>query len=171
MTYLLDDVLLIGKAEAGKIHTNYASIPIKQFFTQLAKEVEQNATTHKIIVRMSCTVDSFSADEKLLRNILINLLTNAIKFSTFVKSVFLTVTSSNDSLYFDVEDKGIGIQEDDLKDIFAAFHRGGNVGSIQGTGLGLSIAKKAVELMQGDISVESRLGKGTIFKVRLPLQV
>ncbi|HTE31527.1 MAG TPA: PAS domain S-box protein [Chryseolinea sp.] len=169
MTYLLDDILTIGKADAGKILTNYSSISIEDFFNQTAREIEQNDGTHKIKVKLSCTIKEFTSDEKLLRNILINLLTNAVKFSSLIKTVYLTVSNSSDFLQFTVEDKGIGIAQEDMANIFTAFHRGGNVGTIQGTGLGLSIAKKAVDLLNGEITVQSKVGKGTVFTIMLPL--
>lgn len=169
MTYLLDDILIIGKAEAGKILTNYTSLSIEHFFKQTTHEVEQSASTHKIKLRLNCSIKEFNADEQLLRNILINLLTNAIKFSSYNKVVYLTVSNSTDFLKLDVEDKGIGIAEEDMTTIFTAFNRGSNVGTIQGTGLGLSIVKKAVELLKGEITVKSKIGKGTIFSIMLPL--
>lgn len=168
MTYLLDDILVIGKGDAGKIEANFQTIPIADFFTQTAQEVEESFKGNKIKVRISVSQKVFRCDEKLLRNILINLLTNAIKFSTFVKDVDLQVTNENDKIKIQVEDRGIGISDADLNNIFTPFHRGANVGAVQGTGLGLSIVKKAVELLNGDIQVISRIGKGTQFTVRLP---
>ena len=168
MTYLLDDILVIGKGEAGKIQANFVSIPINDFFLQTAREVEQSFKGNKIKVRINVNQKVFRCDEKLLRNILINLLTNAIKFSSFVRDVDLQVTSENDKIKIQVEDKGIGITDDDLKNIFTPFQRGANVGAVQGTGLGLSIVKKAVELLNGEIHVISRIGKGTQFTVHLP---
>lgn len=170
MTYLLNDILVIGKADAGKIVTNYVPVKIEEFFTQTAREVEQSHGTHKIKIRITATIKEFYSDEKLLRNILINLLTNAIKFSNYIKDVYLSVSTNHNAIRIDVEDKGIGISEEDLKHIYNAFHRGGNVGTIQGTGLGLSIVKKAVELLKGEISVTSRLGKGTTFSVTIPYE-
>lgn len=168
MTYLLDDILVIGKGDAGKIEANFETISITDFFTQTAREVEESFKGNKIKVRISVSQKVFRCDEKLLRNILINLLTNAIKFSSFVKDVDLQVTNENDKIKIQVEDRGIGISEADLNNIFTPFHRGANVGAVQGTGLGLSIVKKAVELLDGDIQVISRIGKGTQFTVRLP---
>ncbi len=167
MTYLLDDILVIGKVDAGKIVTNFSPIQIEAFFTQAARDVEQSYGTHKIKIRFTATRKEFDCDGKLLRNILINLLTNAV-ISNYVKDIYLTVSATPERIKFDVEDKGIGISEEDIKDIFNAFHRGGNVGVIQGTGLGLSIVKKAVEILNGEITVSSRVGKGTIFTVTLP---
>ncbi|MBA4056252.1 MAG: PAS domain-containing sensor histidine kinase, partial [Marivirga sp.] len=171
MTFLLDDILIIGKADAGKILTSYTSVSIEQFFTLTAREVEQNAPKFKIKLLLKCTVKEFQADEKLLRNILTNLLTNAIKFSTYIHTVYLNVTNTADYLKFEVEDRGMGISEEDMPNLFTAFHRGGNVGTIQGTGLGLSIVKKAVELLKGEIKVNSKVGKGTTITILLPLKV
>jgi PAS domain S-box-containing protein len=168
MTYLLDDILTLGKAEAGKILTNYSLIAIDQFFRQIAREVEENFGTHKIRIHSNCSIKQFNSDEKLMRNILTNLLTNAVKFSNFIKVVDLTISNTPESLIFSVSDKGIGISEEDMKNVFTAFHRGSNVGTIQGTGLGLSIVKKATDLLHGEIQVASKLGKGTAFTVTLP---
>ena len=171
MTYLLDDILMIGKSEAGKIKTKYTPVDIETFFHQTAREVEESMRTHQVQTFIQCSVKSFMADEKLLRNILINLITNAIKFSPDQKSVMLRVTNSPDFLKLEVKDKGIGITPEDQQNIFSAFHRGANVGTIQGTGLGLSIVKKAVELLAGHIHLSSQAGEGTSFTITLPLRV
>jgi len=170
MTYLLDDILMIGKTEAGKITAQHNPISIKDFFLQIAKEVEESAKTHTIDIKLMCSVAEFYSDEKLLRNIIINLLTNAIKFSPNAPSVVFGISNTAQYLRLTVEDKGIGISEEDLKNIFTSFHRGSNVGDIQGTGLGLSIAKKAVDLLHGTIQISSKMGEGTQFTVNLPLQ-
>ncbi|AYB30937.1 PAS domain-containing protein [Chryseolinea soli] len=171
MTYLLDDILMIGKSEAGKINTKYTQVDIETFFQQTVREVEESMRTHQVQMFIQCSVKSFAADEKLLRNILINLITNAIKFSPDQKSVMLRVTNSPDFLKLEVKDKGIGITSEDQQNIFSAFHRGANVGTIQGTGLGLSIVKKAVDLLAGQIHLSSQAGEGTSFTVTLPLRV
>ncbi|SHG96575.1 PAS domain S-box-containing protein [Chryseolinea serpens] len=171
MTYLLDDILMIGKSDAGKIKTKYTPVDIETFFQQTAREVEESMRTHQVQIFIQCSVKSFAADEKLLRNILINLITNAIKFSPDQKSVMLRVTNSPDFLKVEVKDKGIGITPEDQQNIFSAFHRGANVGTIQGTGLGLSIVKKAVDLLAGQIHLSSQAGDGTSFTVTLPLRV
>jgi PAS domain S-box-containing protein len=168
MTYMLDDILTIGKADAGKIQTQYTSIPIENFFEQTAAEVEQSTNTHKIKRQIKCSVKKINLDEKLLRNIVLNLLTNAIKFSPQSKSVSLTVTNTADTLIIKVRDKGIGILEEDRTKLFTSFHRGSNVGTIQGTGLGLSIVKKAVDLLKGEIQLHSEIDRGTVFTITLP---
>ena len=77
---------------------------------------------------------------------------------------------AGNKLQIKTQDSGMGISGEDLPNIFTAFHRGGNVGVVQGTGLGLSITKKAVDLLEGDIQVESELGKGTLFTITLPIK-
>lgn len=170
MTFLLDDILTIGKSEAGKIKTMLSSIPLKDFFDNIIIEVGQSTgVTHRIDLITDCALDLIQSDEKLLRNIVINLLTNAIKFSPGKNEVELNVSCKNNKLQIQVTDHGIGIAKEELENIFNAFQRGQNVGTIQGTGLGLSILKKAVDLLHGDIQVKSKPGKGTTFTVTLPL--
>jgi signal transduction histidine kinase len=170
MTYLLDDILIIGKADAGKIQTVYTPVSILNFFRQVATEVEQNSGTHKIRFQCKTTETNFACDEKLLRNITINLLTNAIKFSPDREFITLNISATSGMLTIEITDRGIGITDEDLKNIFTSFHRGTNVGAIPGTGLGLSIVKKAVDLLMGNIKIQSQVTKGTTFIVTLPLQ-
>jgi len=170
MTYLLDDILMIGKSEAGKIKTQYTTIDVHNFFRQTAREVRESTKTHTINLQINCSVKEFRTDEKLIRNIVINLLTNAIKFSPHAQSISLRISNSPDYLKIETEDKGIGITDDDLTNLFTAFHRGINVGTIQGTGLGLSIVKKAVDLLHGDIKIVSKPAQGTLITVILPLR-
>ncbi|MBL0745829.1 PAS domain S-box protein [Chryseolinea lacunae] len=169
MTFLLDDLLVIGKADAGKIEAHLATVVIEDFFGQILQEFSERDSTHTVTLDMNCTVRDFRSDEKLLRNIVINLLTNAMKFSPHANTVLLKISTLSYHLKIEVADRGIGISEEDQRNLFTAFYRGSNVGSIQGTGLGLSIVKKAVDLLQGNIQVSSRAGDGTLFTVILPL--
>lgn len=169
MTHLLDDVLMIGKAEAGKIPVRLMPMNVQDFFERVCKEIEQStAGTHKIHISFNLQVSTILSDEKLLRNIVINTLTNAIKFSPDSGHVDLTVQSDAEKFSLQIKDYGIGIPHEDMKQLFDPFHRGSNVNAIQGTGLGLSIIKKAVDLFQGYIDVKSEEGKGTIVNIILP---
>ncbi len=82
----------------------------------------------------------------------------------------MRVTDTAGGIGIQVEDQGIGIDQEELNTVFEAFHRGSNASNIQGTGLGLSITKKAVDLMQGSIHVESVLNEGTTFTVKIPMR-
>lgn len=170
MTWLLDDVLLIGKSESGKIKLHPVEVNITDFCKKIIEEVSHSTkNTHKILFSISCEKKEISIDEKLLRNIVINLLTNAIKFSPGKDKVLLDVICSAHNLTMLVRDWGMGIEKEDQEKIFEPFHRASSVGAIQGTGLGLSIVKKAVELQNGTIEVNSVVGKGTTIKIEIPL--
>ncbi|MEM9855919.1 MAG: PAS domain S-box protein [Bacteroidota bacterium] len=171
MTYLLDDVLVIGKSQAGVIKLNPALINLKRFCKEIFEEIENgSANSHEIERKIVSDSETIFVDEKLLRNILVNLLTNAIKFSPETDRVKVNVSCIQNQLEINVRDWGNGIDEADKDKLFEAFHRGSNVGTIQGTGLGLSIVKKAVEMQEGAIEVESELGKGSTFKVSIPVK-
>ncbi|HNP16829.1 MAG TPA: PAS domain S-box protein [Fulvivirga sp.] len=170
MSYLLDDVLIMGKSDAGKIKINKAPVDIRAFCTKIKGEVEYMFNnSHSIESLINSDTKHISSDEKLLRNILINLLSNAIKFSPNKNKVGLTVTCSKNYMQIQVEDWGLGVDEEEVEQIFEAFHRSKRVTNIDGTGLGLSIAKKAVELLGGTIKLFSELGKGTTFVVNFPV--
>jgi signal transduction histidine kinase len=107
-------------------------------------------------------------DKKLLRNILINLISNAVKFSDTNR--FITVTSrvQNGTASVAVQDQGIGISEEDQQHLFSTFFRGKNALNIQGTGLGLHIVKRYADLMQGRLHLQSTLGEGTTITLTFP---
>ncbi len=171
MTSLLDDVLIMGKSDAGKINLNPVLTNITGFCDKLVEEVEHSTKkTHKIVTSVAAEKEDVYVDEKLLRNILINLLTNAIKFSPDKDEVLLDVIYRNKQLTILVKDYGMGVSKEDQDKIFEAFHRTNNVGTIQGTGLGLAIVKKAVDLHKGTIEVDSEVGKGTTFSIKMPLE-
>lgn len=170
MVQLLDDVLLIGKAEAGKLEFNPSPIDLSQLCHQIVEEMQASfGSQHIINYRIHGEEKLACMDEKLLQHILLNLLSNAIKYSPKGTTVDFKLDFCLDAIAFQIRDKGLGIPLEDQKHLFEAFHRAANVGAIQGTGLGLAIVKKSVDLHQGRISVESEVGKGTMFTVILPL--
>jgi signal transduction histidine kinase len=107
-------------------------------------------------------------DERLLRHIFTNLLTNAVKYSERGSTVDFHVACHGTELVSTIRDRGIGIPEEDREWLFTAFHRGRNVGDRPGTGLGLVIVKRCVDLHGGKINIESNPGAGTQVTVRLP---
>lgn len=169
MTYLLDDIVIMGKADADQIKIHLDTITLADFFEQAVSEVQQSTNTHKIKLKITSSEEIITMDEKLLKNIVSNLLTNAVKFSPESTSVSISIMCTPERLTLKVKDSGIGIAKEDLPDVFTSFYRGSNVGTIQGTGLGLSIVKKAVTLLKGDIQIRSKNGQGTMFSVTLPL--
>jgi len=107
-------------------------------------------------------------DEKLVRHILSNLLSNATKYSPAGSDVQLRIDCDEQATQLEVSDRGIGIPAEDQPRLYSTFHRGGNVSNVSGTGLGLAIVKKCVDVHGGHIFFESAAGRGTTFSVWLP---
>ena len=170
LSSLLEDVLTIGKTGATntRIKANLKTVELREFMLRIIDEVQSNTQhSHRIELDFPRTVLSIQSDENLLRNIFVNLLTNAIKFSPGKNEVMLSVDAWDHQVVCKVRDLGLGIEEKDLHKIFEPFHRGDNVQKIKGTGLGLPIVKKAVETLGGEVNVQSTPGAGTLFTVKL----
>jgi signal transduction histidine kinase len=169
MIELLDEILLLGKSEAGKLQYKPVPLDLKQFCRNLTETLQQSAgEPHKIIFTCQGEVTQIEMDEALLGHIFSNLLSNAVKYSPAGGTVWFNLLCQNGIAQFQIRDEGIGIPLNDQKHLFDTFHRASNVGQIKGTGLGLSIVKKCVELHRGQIRVESEVGVGTTFIVTLP---
>jgi PAS domain S-box-containing protein len=167
---LLNDVLLIGQVEAGKLQFNPERLDVVQFCSTLVEELQLSAGSEHTIT-FTCQFPKLGGylDEKLLRHILSNLLSNAIKYSPTSSTVNFELVRQNDLAIFHIQDSGIGIPLEDRQHLFESFHRAKNVGNIPGTGLGLSIVKRSVDLHGGNITVNSEVGVGTTFTVTIPL--
>ena len=170
MTGLLNDVLLVGKAEAGKLEYNPTLVDLVRFCDDLVGEIQLTTGNHKIAFCSQGHCSNVYIDEKLLRHILSNLLSNAIKYSPSGGTVHFDLVCDRFAATFKVRDQGIGIPEADRANLFDSFYRASNVGSISGTGLGLAIVKKSVDSHGGTIAVNSEVGVGTTFIVTIPLQ-
>lgn len=171
MTELLNGVLVLSRAEAGRLEFHPQPLNLEQFCRDLVEDLQSSAPEHQLLFSLTGNCTQVAMDEKLLQHILPNLLSNAIKYSPRGGSVRFEVTCTNTSVCFQIQDQGIGIPTADLPHLFESFHRAKNVGNISGTGLGLAIVKKSVDLHGGTISVTSEVGIGTTFIVILPLQL
>jgi PAS domain S-box-containing protein len=171
MTKMLDDVLLIAQAEAGKQEFQPVPMHLDQYCTDLVEELQQGESLrrHTINFVKSGQYTTTLIDENLLRQILSNLLSNAIKYSPSGSTIYFEVNCQEKEVIFIIKDSGIGIPKEDQQRLFESFHRANNVGNIPGTGLGLAIVKKSLDLHGGEITVDSSVGVGTTFIVRLPL--
>lgn len=167
LTEILNDFLSLSKLEEGVIRNNPELIMIDTFSKEIAEELKPMANEgQKINYHHNGKQNTIIADKQLLKNILINLLSNAIKYSD--KEInFITETDNEGNLQIIIQDKGIGIPEQDQPLLFERFFRAQNAGNIQGTGLGLNIVKKYVELIGGEISFESKLNVGSTFTINV----
>ncbi|MGJ3247987.1 MAG: HAMP domain-containing sensor histidine kinase [Elainellaceae cyanobacterium] len=169
MTQLLEDVLVVGKAEAGKLDFKPIFIDLQEFCREIVGEIQMSTSTQRDIrFNSSGDCSAICADKNLLRPILTNLLSNAVKYSSPEKPVDLTLRCFGSDIIIEVCDRGIGIPLDDQSHLFELFHRAKNAEDIRGTGLGLAIVKQCVTHHQGQITFASQIGQGTTFIVKLP---
>jgi signal transduction histidine kinase len=169
MVMLVEDVLMFSRAEAGPMEFKPAPLDLPRFCHQLVDEVI-SATARRCPIRLNISKGTGSAgvDEMLMRHVLVNLLTNAVKFSKPGDEVLFETSVTASDVVFQVQDRGIGIPEADRAKIFEPFYRSRNVAHIPGTGLGLVIVKRCVERHGGTLEIESREGQGSRFTVRVP---
>ncbi|PQA76386.1 GAF domain-containing sensor histidine kinase [Rhodoferax sp. TS-BS-61-7] len=172
MTHMLENVLVIGRTDAGRLEFKPRTLSVTTFCHGLVDELRSAMARQLVGVRLQLELPPaeqlFWLDDTLIRNIVGNLLSNAIKYSPQGGDVHFAVRDQGDALVFTVSDQGIGIPEADQAALFVSFHRASNVGPIAGTGLGLSIVKEAVTCHLGDIRVDSTVGQGSTFTVTLP---
>jgi signal transduction histidine kinase len=173
MNLLLDDVLVIGETDAGKLICAPHPMDLVDFCREVIDELQTENDGIAFTMQSShpMSVNSrICLDEKLLRHILINLLGNAIKYSPKGAEVTFNLLLGAETAVFRIQDQGIGIPEVDRGQLFTAFFRGSNVKRIPGTGLGLSIVKHCVEVQGGEVMLESQPGHGSVFTVTLPIE-
>jgi len=166
----LDAVLLIGKAEAGKLTFEPRALDLGKFCRDLVAQLQLSDGSQHTFT-FSCHGDCLSAcvDEKLLQPILMNLLSNANKYSSVGSTVDFALSCCNGEVIFQIQDEGIGIPAADQQHLFEPFYRGGNIGDIAGSGLGLTVVKKLLDIHGGQIVVASEVGVGTTLTLTLLL--
>ncbi|WP_051509533.1 ATP-binding protein [Hylemonella gracilis] len=174
MHALIDGLLDLARIEAGRLRLDPAPLPFQEFLSELARMVQPQAEGKGLAFRLETLgrVPAWvRADAKRLRQILINLLANAVRFTDRGYIVF-RVDCRHEVLRFEVEDTGIGIAPQDQERIFMPFERGsaGRRSSEAGTGLGLAITHLLTELMGGELLLQSEVGRGSTFSVRLYLR-
>jgi len=174
MHALIDGLLDLARIEAGRLRLDPAPLPFQEFLSELARMVQPQAEGKGLAFRFETQgrVPAWvQADAKRLRQILINLLGNAVRF-TNRGAVVLRVDCRHEVVRFEVEDTGIGIAPQDQERIFQPFERGsaGRRASESGTGLGLTITSLLTSLMGGELTLRSAVGQGSTFSVRLYLR-
>ena len=166
---ILNNFLSLGKIESGKITIGHSLINLPEFINEVVDELDvlANKKNQRIIYKHRGDLVIDNSDE-LLRNILINLISNAIKYSQENTEIIVTSFIENKNVTLTVQDHGIGIPEKDQSKLFTPFFRASNTKSIQGTGIGLNIVKQYLEMMNGQISFESKNNEGATFNIEFP---
>jgi PAS domain S-box-containing protein len=170
MTLILNDFLSAGKLEEGKININLVSIKLPSYITESINELSNFLKNGQKVIYNHTGNENFVCDKQFLKNIIINLVSNSSKFSAQSKTIELSTINKGTELKIIIKDEGIGIPKDEQKKLFERFFRAKNATNIQGTGLGLSIVAKYIEILNGTITFESALNKGTQFYITIPAQ-
>lgn len=165
LTDILNDFLSVGKIEEGRIQVRLAEFSIRQLTEQLCAEMEGTLKKGQAIRYRHKGPEDVCLDPSLLRHIIMNLVSNASKFSGEGSPIDMETRCKKGEVIFRIQDYGIGIPKEDQQHLLERFFRGGNVANIQGTGLGLHIVARYAELLNGEISCESELEKGTTFSI------
>ncbi len=167
MLSIIENLLDINKIEAGDVILNPVEINLRELFQDIISEFEISATQKNIKVILNYEVKDkpFTSDKIILKEILINLVSNALKYSYRDSEISINVFSNDGKFFMDVVDNGLGIKEEEKSKVFQKFAKISNVPTAgeNSTGLGLSIVKKLTELCGGNITFESEYGKGSKF--------
>lgn len=176
---LVNDILDFSKIESGKMEIVCCDYELFTLIHDTCSLIQDRAVKKGLDIVVNTSPDmpsAFFGDDKRIRQILVNLLTNAVKYTekgTITLTAYTEIIGDKPSLCFSVKDTGIGIAEEDLKKLFDSFQRADlqHNKSIEGTGLGLAITKQLVSLMDGTVSVSSTYGRGSEFVVKIPQKV
>jgi signal transduction histidine kinase len=174
ISQLLDELVFYGKLETGAIEYKPDLIDLNLYCSEIVAQVQKIANNKQQTINLQIDSSSFDnrtkvyLDKKLLKPTLTNLLFNALKYSSKNSTIFLKISCQEPKVFFQIEDRGIGIEKKDLPKIFEPFFRGNNVAKIKGNGMGLAIVNILVAIQSGSISVSSQPEVGTTFTVTLP---
>lgn len=169
LTEILNDFLSVGKIDEGKVQVNYKLYDIQSQIQTIIQDVHHLLKSGQQINYIHSGKGSeVNLDASMMKHIITNLLSNAIKFSFEDSTIEIATKVTDKKLTLTVEDRGMGIPEDDIDSLFKRFFRSSNATNIQGTGLGLHIVGKYTELMKGTVKCESTIGVGTKFTAVFP---
>jgi PAS domain S-box-containing protein len=166
---LLEDFLSLGKLDEGKVTSLFHEFSLYELLQDIVDEMKGLTKKDQQIICTCSGNETVQTDKKLIKNILINLASNAIKFSGEGASIYINCKVEESMVQISVRDEGIGISEEDQEHLFTSFFRGRNAANIQGTGLGLHIVKRYTDLLGGSISLESSLNQGTLITITIPV--
>ncbi|WP_295672657.1 ATP-binding protein [uncultured Mucilaginibacter sp.] len=166
LTAILEDFLSLEKLNTGKVRVKNEHFDLKELCESIVEDMELSLKPHQQLLynpsEVSIIVD---LDKHLVHNAIVNLISNSIKYAGEQATISLETRYAGERIFISVKDNGIGIAEEDQKNLFTAFYRVNNTGNIPGTGLGLNIVLRYVKLMNGKLSFFSVPGKETRFEM------
>jgi PAS domain S-box-containing protein len=165
LTDILNDFLSVGKIEEGKIHVRLSQFDMEELISSTLEEIQHNFRKQQNIHYSHKGNGLVLLDTSLFKHILLNLVSNACKFSPENSAIIVTSEASEQDIVLSVKDEGMGISAEDQQHLMERFFRGANAANIQGTGLGLHIVAKYSELLDGKVECKSELKQGTEFRI------
>lgn len=172
MTGLINDILMISRLETKDAQVSFSRVRISPLVNEIFESLEPIAAEYGVKLHQECEPIIIEASMKQLRELIMNLVSNGIKYNRPGGDVWVSVSKKAENMELVVKDNGMGISKDDKQRVFGRFYRvdKGRSKRSGGTGLGLSIVKHIVEFYDGEISLESELGKGSTFTILLPFE-
>lgn len=171
LSNLINNLLNISKIEAGSIAVNLQRVKFNEFLTDTFESVARSGNSKSVVFELDLprNLPNIQIDKELLRMAINNLLTNAVKYNITGGQVKLSAEETENEILLKISDTGIGIADDDVPHVFEKFYRADNddVTRIGGHGLGLALAKEIIDLHHGNLTLQSRLGEGSVFTVTL----
>ncbi len=168
LTSILNDFLSFEKLEADKVGVSFKEYDIPSVLLETFDEMDDIKKPNQKLLYKGPEKLTLKTDGLLLKNILLNMLSNAIKYSYDEGEIIVSLVNQSKGIQISIQDFGMGIPEKDQKNLFTRFFRAGNVTNVEGTGLGLNIVLRYLNLLDGEISFESVEGQGTTFLITLP---
>ena len=166
---LLEDFLSLGKLDEGKVGATFSTFNLPEIIHETTDDMKGILKRGQHINYYHEGEELIVSDKKMLKNIMFNLISNAVKFSDENAPIEIKSKIEDDQAVVSIQDTGIGIAVEDQQHLFSSFFRGANASNIQGTGLGLHIVKRYLELMGGSVNLKSKLGVGTSITFNLPI--
>lgn len=163
---ILNNFLSLSRLEQGKMEMEKQLFDLPKFVNQLSDEISVITKEGQQIIYNHLGDILINFDKQIMRSVLLNFLSNAIKYSD--KDILVSTNVNDKAITISIKDSGIGIPPEEQNQLFNGFFRAKNAQSVQGTGLGLNIVKKYVELLKGSITFNSEPGEGTVFIVSFP---
>jgi len=165
---ILEDFLSLGKLNEGRIEADPMLFNLRVTVEETLNDLKLLLKDGQHFITRFDACEEIYADKKLLKNVLINLVSNAIKFSGENSEIIIDASKNKEEVLISISDHGIGISDEDQKHLFSSFYRGSNANNIQGTGLGLHIVKRYIDLLDGNVNLQSIQGEGTTVNVTFP---
>jgi signal transduction histidine kinase len=171
---LVNDLLDVSRLERGKLTINYENVNLDELTQNVVKELSPLTLEKEqfVFVNAEENLPKMASDSQLLRQVVLNLMSNAIKYTKAGGKIQIRMRLEQQRIIWEIQDNGIGIPQNAMSKLFEKFFRAGNVLSVEteGTGLGLYLVRLIIERLEGNVTCESEEGKGSIFRFSLPLQ-